>query len=685
MILRCKECNTSFNFDKHLIQESGSKVRCSKCQSVFTVYPDTVAGSSDDSADLEVLPEDALTDGTSAATLDDLDLDAIEKSLDLGEEEGAAEATADAGLEVPELDFDLEDSDDESPIAAPDVEFDETQELDFGDDELQESSKPEAAGDEDDLDFDLDLDMAGEETSESVNAEVDDDLDFSFDIDQEESAGDIEADLEIEPEENGSAALDSDSDDALAAVSEETDELEFDLDFDSDQEEAPAEVDNDVTDELDFDLDLDAESDDEGIDGLELALDDTDELDLADLEDMMDEESEPADAEAAVDSDDDLSFDLDLTDDADQGDTMPSDVELEETDELDLEGLDDALDLEEEKAVETLDQTEDLDLDFDLGGDAEKEETVVPEPGGVDATTDLDLTDLDDLMEMEGETLEESTLAMPAADSAGEDYELATTIDNESDIEIEDAEMDTLTPESEGDQEELEEAFDMGDLPEIDEALDAVEEEDLLEAEAETFVDEGGAAVATKKKSGKLLKALVVLVILVGGGFGAVALGPLVGIDVKDQLSSIPYVGELFGPKADAAGNLKIAILDKKLKGFFILNSKLNTLYVVQGSVKNEYNHSRGAISITGKLYSKGGKLRQTKTVFAGNMLTQKQLKSFGQTGIDKRLKFRTGQKRSNVSVQKGKQIPFMIVFTKVPDNLEEYSVQVAGSKEAKK
>jgi predicted Zn finger-like uncharacterized protein len=687
MILRCKECDTSFNFDERLIQESGSKVRCSKCQSVFTVYPDTVAGASDESSNAEVLPEDAVTDITGAATLEDLDLDAIEKSLDFDEEGEPAEVSADTGLEIPELDFELDTPDDDSPIAAPDVEFDETQELDLADVDLQEPSTSEKPGtDEDDsLDFDLDLDMEGEETPESAGAEADD-LDFSFDTDHEESDGGIEADLEIEPESNELA----DSADAVAGLSEETDELEFDLDFDSGQEEALADVDDEATDELDFDLDLDSESDDEGIDGLDLALDDTDELDLADLEDMMDEDGGPEGDEVIAESEDDLNFDLDLTDEEDQGDTMASDVELEKTDELDLEDLEDALDSEKEIAAATFDQTEELDLDFDLEDDEGKEETVTSEPAADDADEDFDFTDLDDLMEMEGEAedgvaIEDSTLAMPIPDEPGDDQELATTVDYQPEIEIEDAETDLSSPESEGDQKEkLEEAFDMGDLPEIDEALDTVDEEDMLEAEAEAFSDEGGAAVATKKNSGKLVRALVVLVILVGGGFGAVALGPYVGIDLKDQLRGIPYVGEYFGPKADATGNLKITVLEKKLKGYFVLNPKLDTLYVVQGSVKNDYNHSRGAISIKGKLYSKGGKLRQTKTVFAGNMLSQKQLKSFGQKSIDKWLKTRAGQKRSNVNVQKGKQIPFMIVFTKVPDNLEEYSIEVAGSMEAK-
>jgi predicted Zn finger-like uncharacterized protein len=37
MIVTCNECDSSFNVDDSLIKDDGSKVRCSKCSSVFIV------------------------------------------------------------------------------------------------------------------------------------------------------------------------------------------------------------------------------------------------------------------------------------------------------------------------------------------------------------------------------------------------------------------------------------------------------------------------------------------------------------------------------------------------------------------------------------------------------------------------------------------------------------------------
>ena len=39
MIITCNECNSSFSVNDSLLKETGSKVRCSKCNSVFMAYP----------------------------------------------------------------------------------------------------------------------------------------------------------------------------------------------------------------------------------------------------------------------------------------------------------------------------------------------------------------------------------------------------------------------------------------------------------------------------------------------------------------------------------------------------------------------------------------------------------------------------------------------------------------------
>ncbi len=39
MIVTCEKCSAQFNLNENMIREEGSKVRCSKCRHVFTVFP----------------------------------------------------------------------------------------------------------------------------------------------------------------------------------------------------------------------------------------------------------------------------------------------------------------------------------------------------------------------------------------------------------------------------------------------------------------------------------------------------------------------------------------------------------------------------------------------------------------------------------------------------------------------
>jgi hypothetical protein len=100
--------------------------------------------------------------------------------------------------------------------------------------------------------------------------------------------------------------------------------------------------------------------------------------------------------------------------------------------------------------------------------------------------------------------------------------------------------------------------------------------------------------------------------------------------------------------------------------------------------VKNDYDDPRSSIRVTGKIYSKGRKLELEKTVYAGNVLSDDVLSAIDQAGIDQKLQNRFGQERKNVDVKKGATVPFMIVFSNLPKDPDEYTVEVADSQKAK-
>ncbi len=69
MIITCEECNSSFNVDDGLIKETGTKVRCSKCENIFVAYP----YSPEDDLLLDSDEQLPVSDENSESEFDDLD------------------------------------------------------------------------------------------------------------------------------------------------------------------------------------------------------------------------------------------------------------------------------------------------------------------------------------------------------------------------------------------------------------------------------------------------------------------------------------------------------------------------------------------------------------------------------------------------------------------------------------
>jgi hypothetical protein len=120
--------------------------------------------------------------------------------------------------------------------------------------------------------------------------------------------------------------------------------------------------------------------------------------------------------------------------------------------------------------------------------------------------------------------------------------------------------------------------------------------------------------------------------------------------------------------------------MDKTITHKFIENTSAGDIFVIAGQVRNQYDHPRSHIKITGKIYRKGKALAKTATVYGGNMLSDADLKRLDLAAINKRLQNRFGDNRSNIKVKTGKTLPFLLVFSKLPTNLDEYTVEVSGS-----
>ena len=523
---------------------------------------------------------------------------------------------------------------------------------------------------------------------------------------------------------------------AVTATEEDSEDLNLDLLLDEDDEnqevdEIPdAKIAAEESDEIDF-LDLDLEGDDtpateitsgkksenQGLDPETIAGDAIspgDELDLSDLEEIIDSETdEPAENSAeAVESD------LELKNDQ-KTQASGATTDEEEDDALDFSDLEKMLEPDETpKASAKDDDADELDLQFDIDEPvADAVDTVASDDAG-DANQQDDLLDIEKMLEENEEITEEeseSPLEMAAAqeDASEDESDLELDFDIESELQEkedlfngsttadEQLESNLLTPDGTdtSDDAGIEDVELEGTVLQADVTTDEFATDELLETSGVDNRTDGSpvadeppltpAAMMPKSRSKKPVFATLLLLLLAGG---VLIVPNMLGIkipyisDIKIPYLSdldirIPYLSDKLNPKAkDVAGNLKIVPLGGTINARFVNDSQGNQRFVIHGKIKNDYDHPRSFIKVTGKIYQKGGKLVKSESVYCGNVLSDSELAGMKIAAITKRLRNRFGDKKSNIKVKTGQTVPFMIVFDKLPQNLDEYTVEVDGS-----
>ncbi len=486
---------------------------------------------------------------------------------------------------------------------------------------------------------------------------------------------------------------------------DELDLSDMDALFDEEKDSEIEDIADEDFEDLDLDLDLELEPDaDTPIQETPpgVGVDEPDEFDLSDMEKFFDEEKTPEDEDIADEDFEELDLDLEL-----ETDISTEDMAAEETpDEFDLSEVDKFF--AEENASETEDLGDpDLDFELDLEPEADTLTGETARKGEPDEPDELDLSDIEEILDLEEPEAEEKPIpsdvvleldmeAEPELEKVSEDLESddleeIDLLDIEKMLEIEpapdtpaDVQPEDLVPESDLD-EELDDLVLPKDFPEVDaDEPDKItepdefefqnsDEEDLLDeeiTEIQPALDRTGAP--DKKRISKPILALLIIALLAGGLYGSYVLLDYMKIE-------IPFVSDYLKPKAsDPAGNLKIETLDIDSK--FVTSSKAGKLFVITGRIKNGYSSSRQAVRIKGKLYTKGKTLAKTETFFCGNVISDMELSNMEFAAIKKRLSNSLGDNKSNTGIKPGQEVPFMIIFSDLPGDLEEFAIEVVGS-----
>ncbi len=356
-------------------------------------------------------------------------------------------------------------------------------------------------------------------------------------------------------------------------------------------------------------------------------------------------------------------FDLDAI--AEAVEQVAEDEPVEE--ELDLEGIGEAL--EESTEAEPVEE-------FDLGDIGE-----APEEAAEEKPFDEEL-DLESISRAVEEAAEAPELISAEVEDEILDFDLldAEEATPKGEVAFEEIGVEEELAAEEAAREEVEAPVEMP--PEPEEEEEEIEEE--FEEEMPTPVPEDVPAPPPSAMKGpgrqRRIRApimiLLILGLLGGGAYGGY-------MYLKSSGTSIPYLEFLTGPPETTIvepGNLYITVLEQDIGTQFVENAVAGNLFVIKGKLRNDYPGARNFIMVKGALYATDGTSVKQTMAFCGNVFPDSELQTADKATIDMRSGNRFGDQRSNFQVTPGQVLPFMIVFSDLPQDFGEYSVQVVSS-----
>ena len=200
------------------------------------------------------------------------------------------------------------------------------------------------------------------------------------------------------------------------------------------------------------------------------------------------------------------------------------------------------------------------------------------------------------------------------------------------------------------------------------EAEPKLEEEPVVEAPPEDQVE----VHLPPKKSRVGLIILIIAFIIVAGAASIVYFAPQL---IPDSLSFLKM------PEKKALNDLGVRRLSfKGVTGSFINTAQSGQLFVVKGTVTNDYSKPRSFILVKASILDDKGQVVRSKRAYAGNTFSEEELKRLPFHEIEKAMKNPRGKDGANVNIAPGSSVPFMIVFKDLPSDLSEFTVEAVSS-----
>lgn len=500
--------------------------------------------------------------------------------------------------------------------------------------------------------FDTDSSDTDSSDADLFDSDVDDFSIQEDDLTIESQSLEIE-DVGLEIEDSSLEIQDTSLELESSGLEIETSGLEME-DDESDDGVADFEMEDDFSFEED---DFEIKSDDKEVAGLEMETSDEDTG--IEVDDQMEFYAEPEEnPDEAPDNDsDDYSIDETGDEEADFDGIEFEALEDESEDDYKLE-IDTQFNADESSLVlETQEDDEapnediieeEFELEFDTDEDVEEDQT-----GSMDDISDAIKTESVEQKDSENEPL----MITPEDDFSEYDKVLGQETEPDDDL------LD-------------EETIDVDDAPE--------EKQDTLAAKKELGKKTGPPTHRIKKKKPLVGTPVLILVLIFFLVASAYVASIMTGYKIP-YLSDIqiPAIEKLLKKAPDKTSEVTPVPNQKSVNGRFVTNSNAGTIFVITGTVENPSKIAFSHIEIKGSLFTKGNVEVKTKNAFCGNIITEEMLKTGTIADIDKILITKEGNHNTNVKIKPGASIPFMVVFSELPEKLQNFIVKVNSFEKA--
>lgn len=461
------------------------------------------------------------------------------------------------------------------------------------------------------------------------------------------------------------------------------------LSLESDMDDSSISLSSDLEME---DSDLSLEDSDLDIKASDLEIEDTG-LELETPTDLEDDDDFSFEADEFKMDEDDASQDLELEESSlefeDDGIDFDEDgIEFDETPEQDLDGIEFEPLEDEQDAFDITDGESSLEMDYETDFpdiDSRKE----------DHSRQDETVEDEEEFELEFDVEDDSGIELPGIDEEPEAPSLGIDIDT-------DREAPSFSPEEDRAKEESPVIPPEEDFSEYDDVLEqeTEPEEDLPEEETIEIEDiqeeekpvigkpeplmEMAPPVRRRKKKPLVGTPVLILLLIVLLIFGAYIASIMTGYKIP-YLSEvkIPLIEQYLKQPAPEISEAKPIPNQKSVNGRFVTNATAGTLFVITGRVENPSSISYSHIEIRGALITKGKVESKTKNAFCGNIITEEMLKNGNISDINNLIAVKEGNHNSNVNIRPGASVPFMVVFSDLPEKLQNFTVKVTGFEKA--